>query len=338
MIDWLWCRISCAAASSLRPGLVTSIDADGVVEWQVAKWMQARGSHDATVAVKPRAPQIELSGSPAKFLQGHNAFGSDDVVQLGAAMIRRALGFLGVPLTDDETRAVDEGRYELLRVDVNYSYRTGSRSRCLAWIRAAEQHGYLQHRGRGMLKGTTVVWGAKSRHWQLKAYCKGQEIEAAKHGLPAELVHRSELSSWCDDKLRIEAQFNARYLKELQLHVAARWSENTAALLHSSHLSKLALTGESTMRAAELEALPSQTKLVYEAWSAGADVRAMLPRATFYKRRAQLLAHGIDIAVAPANAQRNVVPLIRYIEAEPVAIPDFARGTNLYFDPARRSA
>lgn len=259
MIDWQWLRLLAVPVGiqSLQPGRIVSLDADGAIEWQTMKWMQARGSNDQTMAVRRTSrDQLEISGSPAKFLQGHNAFGSDDQHGLAREVVTRVCAMLNLELSPYERFQIDEGHIELLRTDVNYSYGTSSRAASLAWIRGAELHGYLQHRGRGMLKGTTVVWGSKSRHWQLKAYCKGQEIEAGKgHALPRELVHRDQVTAWCDDKLRIEAQFNARYLKDRGLDLVCNWKMDTPAVLHSEHLSKLQLSGDMKLQPDQIETL-----------------------------------------------------------------------------------
>lgn len=337
VIDWLWCRVRCAASESLRPGVILSVDSDGEVEWQTPKWLQARGSHDSTLGVRARSGELEVSGSPAKFLQGHNAFGSDDLPGLVSAIVERACAQLRLDLSVGERALVDEGLCTLLRVDVNYSFSTGGRANALAWIRAAEQHGYLQHRGRGMLKGTTVVWGSKSRHWQLKAYCKGQEIEAKKHRLPDELLHRDTLAGWCDDKLRIELQMNARYLRERRLDLPVNWRSDTPAVLHSEHLGKLLLNGEMKISRSDLANLSRATRQAYELWQSGADVRGLMSKATFYRRRAELLPFGVDIAVAVPGSRGNVVPLIRYVEAVPAPIPEWAVGTPLYFETRRRA-
>ena len=337
MIDWVWCRVRCAASDTLKPGVILSVGPDGEVEWQTPKWMQARGSHDCTLGVRGRSGELEVSGSPAKFLQGHNAFGCDDLPGLAREVVLRACAQLGLELSVGERALLDDGLCQLLRVDVNYSFSTGGRANALAWIRAAEQHGYLQHRGRGMLKGTTVVWGSKSRHWQLKAYCKGQEIEAKNHQLPSELMHRDRLSAWCDDKLRIELQMNARYLRERGLDLPANWRSDTPAVLHSEHLGKLMLNGEMKIPHSDLVNLSRATQQAYELWRSGADVRALMSKATFYRRRAELLAFGVDIAVAVPGVRSNVVPLVRYVEAVPAPIPEWAVGTPLYFEARRRA-
>ncbi|WP_429670547.1 hypothetical protein [Klebsiella pneumoniae] len=45
-------------------------------------------------------------------------------------------------------------------------------------------------------------------------------------------------------------------------------------------------------------------------------------------------ALGIDIATVQYKQPDNVVPFIRIIEAKPMGVPDWAIGTDLYFDGA----
>ena len=369
-------RVNIGAAAGLNTGRVASFDSSGNIEWQTTKWLHARGSFDSTMACKPLlidpprvTPQmlmlarrnhlyrervrelldiqgappavvLDISGSPAKFLQGHNAFGSDDVIGLGAAVISRCVDLLGLTLTQREFEWIEQGDYRLLRTDVNYSYSTGSRSNCLSWLQSAEKHSHLANRGRGsMTKGETLNWGARSSYWSLKAYCKGQEMTTKDkaHRPSDELPHLDQLLKWADDKLRIELQCNARYLTEKALDKASAWKSDTPAVLHSEHLGKLTLSGEVNMKPAELEALPPALRQTYLLWSQGHDIRDVMSRATFYRRRRELLDHGIDIAVKSPDASSNVVPLIRTIEAVPCGVPDWALGTALYFEPRRRA-
>src|ERR1700686_517408 len=84
LIDWLTAHIPIRSAAALRTGEVSSVDADGVVEWVSAKRKSVQGSHSGSITVKRfRDGVVEFAGSPAKFLQGHNVFGSDDLQGLG---------------------------------------------------------------------------------------------------------------------------------------------------------------------------------------------------------------------------------------------------------------
>lgn len=332
MIDWLEFRAVLDSAQDMDTGRVIAIAPDGSVEWQTMKWMQARGSHDQTMAVRPWGNQLHVSGCPAKFLQGHNCFGADDLRGLLVDTFAKVLHVLGLEATDQELEAVQLGQVPLLRVDVNYSYATGSRQNALAWIRAAEAFGHLAHRGRGMLTGSSVVWGKGSRYHSLKAYCKGQEIEATKHRLPGELRGRG-LEQWADDKLRVELQMRARTLRSEGLDQASRWQADTPRRIFVQHLARLNISGESRVKTQDLLEVPQGVRMTYLAWKAGQDVRGLLSKATFYRQRKVLLRFGVDIAVESPDSRSNVVPLRRVVEAVPVGVPEWAVGTDLYYQP-----
>jgi II/X family phage/plasmid replication protein len=61
----------------------------------------------------------------------------------------------------------------------------------------------------------------------------------------------------------------------------------------------------------------------------------MFSKSGFYKYRAELLPHGIDIATLMPKEVSNVVPLYRVLEAKPAQVPEWAIGTRLYFEPRR---
>lgn len=87
-----------------------------------------------------------------------------------------------------------------------------------------------------------------------------------------------------------------------------------------------------------LETFRPSLRMAYQSWEAGADLRAILPKPTFYKYRAELLKHEIDIATLVPREVSNVVPLFKSLEAKPVGVPDWAEGTPLYFEPRRMRA
>ena len=95
------------------------------------------------------------------------------------------------------------------------------------------------------------------------------------------------------------------------------------------------MTTTSRLSAEVLDSLKPTLRMVYDSWEAGSDLRAILPKPTFYRHRATLLPHGIDIATLVPREVSNVVPLFKVLEAVPVSIPDWAEGTPLYFEPRR---
>lgn len=344
MIDWLTLRIVCGYEP--RAGHVASFTADGEVEWRTPKRAQVEGSHSATITVrtvpfggKHMAGNLEISGNLVKFLQGHNLFGSDDLQGLVSAGIREVFRKLEYQATEGELAAIDSGLVWIPRIDVNRNSDFGNRKRALAAIRALSECSHMSHRGRGSLIGEgTASWGAKSRYFSLKAYAKGLEIE--KHKLAASLPNRDQLIGYAEGMVRREATIWGRELIQRELQCVRNWAKlgMTPERLFDDVFGKLTVS-EATMREpSELDAIPPRLRSVYQLWADGHDLRTIFSRPTFYRHRKALLALGVDIAVKLPRDVSNVVPLVVTLVGREVGVPDWARGTPLYFDPAVRAA
>jgi II/X family phage/plasmid replication protein len=335
VIDWVTARVPIRSAVGLNTGVVISVNAHGEEEWSSPKRTNVRGSHAATVAVKTfNNGEVEFAGSPAKFLQGHNIFGSDDLVGLGAAMIEGACKSVGLELLKAELDDIRAGRYELKRVDVNYSFATGSRTNALAWIEKAAAVGTLQNRGKGRLRNSsTVTWGEASRHWKLKAYSKGQEITARDHGLPEAIPMRSQLAAWSDDKLRLEVEIHARQLQKLGLEQASSWRNETPWKLFREYVAKLRLGGRLILSVNAVQSLPYRLRPTYTNWARGEDLRQLMSKPTYYRHCRELLALGINIAAPPTKDEVPTISLSHYLESPCAKVPTWAMGTDLFCEP-----
>jgi II/X family phage/plasmid replication protein len=339
VIDWLTLRASIDAP--VDAGHVASFTADGDIEWVTPKRLNVEGSHSATVTVRrfPYDNSLEISGNPAKFFQGHNLFGSDDLPALSLAFCTAVCARLGYRLTAPELEALHAGRITFTRVDVTQSWNVGSLPRALNVIRALADSGTFAHRGRGsMTQEGTVYWRQKSRFLASKAYSKGHELKA--HKLPLDLADRDRLTEFASGLVRFEFTLRSMWLKRKSLHVCQNWPTLGVApeTLHSELMADLSVT-DAEIPGDELENLPAALRVIYAAWKAGTDLRRTLPRSTFYKRRKQLLEYGIDLAaLQPKKDGSNVVPLKVVIHAQPVSVPAWAIGTPLYFQPPKLAA
>lgn len=372
MIDWLTAVVPLSCASELSLGRVAAFRADGSVEWQTEKRLPVVGSHDSRIYVRRgdfdalcvldrgslrRAEReffaaahssgrlLEFSGCPAKFLQGHNIFGSDDLLSLCVEMVRRICDLLSLQPDADELERIAAGAVLLRRVDVTRSLALGSLREVLEWIEAAERFAYVANRGRGsfpmkrgrILDRSTLNFGAGSRHWWLKLYAKGAELAAPSHRLADSIRERERLLAYAGRLLRAEVQFNARYLRDMRLEFASSWHENTARILWDEHMAKMSIKGDVQKSPEFVDSLPATLRAVYLLWMTGEDMRSVYPARTFYRHRKALLAYDVDIAVrAPFVDRTNVVPLRRVLEAVPVGVPEWAMGTPLYFEPSRK--
>lgn len=334
MIDWLSGRAP-YHGPALNGGRVTKIDTDGVVVYDIPIRVEARSSHETGIFVRTLADnEIQFDGCPAKWFQGHNIFGTDDIRGLVPELLSSVLRSLGVTPSPSDLAQWLNGDVILTRVDLTQSFATGSRSNAVAFIRAMESAATYKHRGRGQLcKGDTLYFGKNSRRSALKIYAKGQELEATGHQLP-ETLRVYPLAPYASDLMRFEFVLRSRWLTDEGLRYLSAWGDNTAVDRHRELLEPLSMANQLTLPYVDLAGIASHLKPTYAVWSSGQDVRQVLSRATFYRHRAEMLVHGIDIAlVRPVDQAPVVAQLRRVVEAVPATVPDWAIGTPLYFQP-----
>lgn len=339
MIDWLTIRV--VSAYEPRAGLVQSISADGELEWQAPKRMQVEGSHSSTVTVRacPMFPPLEISGNPAKFLQGHNLFGSDDLVGVIGGFVRAVYARIGYEASPAELAAIDAGHVLITRIDVNRNSDFGTEPRALAAVRSLAECSHLAHRGRGSLVGEgTAIWGKGSRRWNLKVYAKRQELR--KHSIKPTVPMVTELEAFASGVVRQEVTIRGLELRRRKLEFASNWAMlNVSPRSIFDELFDRLTISEATMKEpAELDTIPARLRGVYQNWADGHDLRELYSRATFYRHRRALLACGVDIAVKQPRETSNIVPLRVTLVGREVGVPDWARGTPLYFDPRENRA
>jgi II/X family phage/plasmid replication protein len=333
MIDWITAILRCTHDhTKLFAGRVASINAAGEVEWTVEKDKDVEGSHSSNIKIRSMTDRtIRITGNPAKFLQGHNIFGTDDLIYLMGLFFDSLIKIdsLGLSPTSDEYEDIQHGDYRLSRVDINQSWHLKDKASVLSWIRSAGQCARLKRRGAGQFAVDTLYFGKKSRRWAVKCYSKGHEINAKGHKLHPDL-QIPELLEWADKSLRIEMVIRSMALKEFGLDHAKVWTKDTAKVLLCSHvLSNLELSDNMPIPDDVLSSLPVRLKGFYSLWLSGEDLRAQMTKPTFYRYRKVFLAYGIDIALVQESTKSNVIPLVRYLEATPADIPQWAYDKGL---------
>lgn len=343
MLDWTTTALPCHHRP-IPAGTVLSLAPDGDVEWQSVKALSVPGTHDANLRVKSAggdgagwATELYLDGNPSKFLQGHNLFGSKDLISLVADSFDVIASRLQLEVPYDDRVAIEEGRYNVARVDVNESFELPSRADVRSWLRAAEFKSRTRQ-GRPTMKGGTLYHGQNSRRHSFKFYGKGDEIEARGHQLPPAL-QIPELIGWADNKLRAEACIRSLELKDLGLREAKALTPSVLSGLFYKYLRGIEMNEQFSLSSDQLFNLPNKVRASYVLWNSGEDLRSLLSHQTFYRHRKELLAFGIDISIRKESLDRsNVVPLIRVLEAVPAGIPDFAFTQGLVHHSARRVA
>lgn len=335
MIDWVTARLPFRHFPINNGGVIKFL-ADGSMDWLVPCKLQIQGSHDSSIQIRSdgeldsegRASQILFSGNPSKFLQGHNVFGSDDLISLMQDVFKIICRHLEVTPQISDARKITEGDYPLIMVDINYSFELPYRRDVLSWLRAAEYKSKTRH-GRPQMKGGTLYFGKNSLRWAIKAYSKGEEIEAPKHRLPDELL-ATPIPTWADNKLRIELRLKKKELAEIGLLLAKDMTPEVVKNIYNSYLRKIEMNQQIALSTEKEHDLPQRLRSTYILWKSGVDLRTTLSKATFYRHRKDLYEHGIDITLRQESLdQSNVIPLVRVLEAKPATIPAWAIEQNL---------
>jgi II/X family phage/plasmid replication protein len=335
MIDWVTARLPLACDGPLNGGSVISISGDGEVEWRTDRRLEVEGSYSAKITIRGGFGAVDVSGNPAKFLQGHNLFGPSELLPLMTRTMEKIADVLSLSPTPDDRAAWHQGRYILSRVDNARMLDCGSPERARKLLGVLGQVARTKYQGT-LVDSSTVYIGKRSRRLKLKFYDKAAELR--KHRLSATLAPTGHqlLSDFAAGKVRAELTVGSKWFHESPLRDAWWWDAATPGRLLDDRLATLEVSDTMRLTDDVVQGLPARLVPIYDAWCAGRDLRALYSKAHFYRVRRQLLdLAGVDIArVQP----RQLVTENEYLGGFPVGpllrgpgapIPQWAYGTEL---------
>lgn len=339
MIDWVTCKLY-YPHKPIQSGWVQFITPDGELDKEVTRLLPVEGSHASRVAIRSQgasdegmAEYLVFSGNPSKFLQGHNIFGSCDLLALMSETFEKVFQVLGIDLDQHTEQRIKAGDYLVSRVDYNRSYTLQDQHSVMSWLHAA-QFKSRSRAGRPASYPGTVYWQKSSRRWSVKAYSKFNEITKGgkRHRLSELLCSDSQalLLDWCTDVLRVELVLKAKEIDELELKRACDLAPRIDGL-YEDYVSRIIMNGQQKLSPAQIMKLPARLRSTYALWKDGHFMIDMLSRASYYRHRKELLEFGVDISM-PCDADTeasNVVPLIRVLEAKPKTLPTWAHDLDL---------
>jgi len=196
LIDWLSAILP--VGTIIPGGTVLTIDSDGELVNERRLRSTVSGSWSSTVEVcnvwadkfyrgKPLpvgelvvGTSVYISGNPAKYLQGHNVYGSDDINQLAALFFEQVAISLNLDKNTQDLwyQLGLSGNYEPTRIDITYNYRVeGGSEGVNAWIRAAHTNARVSHKSASPLENNTLYFGKHSRRHTIKFYNKYAEMK-----------------------------------------------------------------------------------------------------------------------------------------------------------------
>jgi len=337
MVDWLTARVPCELPGHIHGGQVISIRPDGTVEWTTDRRLMVPGSHAAAIAVRGGGHELEISGNPSKWLQGHNVFGSSHPIKLLYRVLCELVPILDLRPTFQQRRAWVYGDYDLLRVDVNRMYDLGSDEDVVLFLNGASRVAKGRYQKASAFESDTVYIGQKSKRVSVKFYNKFQEMQKKGHTLGDTMspLWRQKLLESAYGKLRYEVTLRSKELQDRGLRRASSWSSATADLILDERLGVMELNDAVRLSEDVLQQLPPKLVPIYDAWRAGRNLKEIYAKNTFYRYRRQLLPYDIDIAeVRPHEVVAETQylmgrPLKSFLVGPGVSPPEWAKGTDL---------
>ena len=346
MVDWLTVELPDPVGLPVNDGQVCRVRPTGEVEWSTQCRLSVEGSWSSNMTFRAIGAQyvdgdalaslgrgvrdsgLEVSGNSAKFLTGHNLFGSDDVSALLAGVIGKAKDAIWPDLFEHPEMDFSEGL--ISRIDLTGAWLLDRDTDVVPFLRAMEERVWCPYRGRGVMNDVGTLYygltkkGKRAKDWQLKLYSKGLDIGA--HPLPKPAYSVPGLLEEVNRTVRVELTLRTAELKRLNMRKVGQWTPAKVREIWEEYVAKLDF-GEATVNldTADLGALGLKARHVHAlaAWKAGNDLRAGMSRPSFYRLRKELKeATGFDIATA--RPVSNVVPLRRVVTASPALQPIWA--------------
>lgn len=361
MVDFLTVEMPDPFGVDINGGEVIKVGADGVIDWSTLCKKTIKGSWDSSLVIRnvtdcdtldeyensspanmpgrvvdglvetrTRKRGLELSGNPAKFVQGHNLFGSADPGEVLLKALRKFVSATWQGPLIAERFQPNIAAAKISRIDLTASWLLPREGDVLPFLRALEERVWCPYRGRGVQSDPGTLYygladkGKRAKDWQLKIYAKGMEV--GRRPLPSFAMEVPGLLDEVNRTVRVELTLRTRELKRLGLRCVGDWTPEKVGEVWRSYVDRLDF-GESamTLDSTDLAELGIKPRLLdaISSWKAGNDMRAGRSKASFYRLRAEVReATGYDIASPVPKS--NVVPLRRVIEAKPALYPVWA--------------
>jgi II/X family phage/plasmid replication protein len=331
----------------MQTGAVLSVAATGEQEWISPKSVRARSSHDDSIHLRSQggdgtgmATELYIDGNPAKYIQGHNVFGTDQLIPLLLALLDELWWPYLYDVNFDQLREeVSRGNFEVLGLHINYSFDAGSSMRASALMDALAIKSRTR-KGKAQSDGGTVYWNKSKRknRWLIKSYIKEEEIlKGPKKQRLKEHLQGQGIEEYVSGLVRVELEIYKQELKEQHgLLWGYQFTPQVIENLFAQYWERIEMSTQAQIASDELASLPRHIRSTYLSWQGGVNPRSLMSKPTFYRHRKELLSYGVDIALpCQESTKSNVIPMFQTIEAKPVGIPDFAREKGLVFDPVR---
>lgn len=293
-VDWLKVRVpNSGQYSGFSQACTLGIDEHGEIEWMSPASTKFEGSFSTRARVRVHPDFLEIDFNPSRFFRDDNLFGYT---------VEQCLEVVDELLAAVDRPPLDRVQATFSRLDLTANVVTGSAGALEAYIRFAMRQKMPRMTTRGF--DGMVVYRNKSK--SISVYEKHREM--LEHGVSSE--HRERLVEF------LKAQGVARVELRLGNHFLRRNNLRRVALVTQERLEELFMK--------EVDQMPKEsdedvTDTLTEselgsllAWQRGYDVKKLVSKNTYYKRRKAIKEKtGYDIGGESPLVFKQKSPKIR---------------------------
>jgi hypothetical protein len=273
----------------------------------------------------PHNQFMEIRVTPLYF-QGHNAFATPDLLGLCYSATVDMSSRLDLPLPEATLASLREGDFRLRRVDATSMIDLHSRDA----VRSIRQQGpYTRHarlRSDPGLYPNTVLFAGTD--YSFKHYDKYEELrDPSKWGHTCASEVREQVHAWTKTMLRAEMTIREKKLVQLGgLNRAGNWTLDTPGQLVREQLGYLRMKWDCDLPPEIVDSLPHAMYQYYYAIKGGAN-----PKKCWGTRDSINKYEALRSELYEIQGQKISVLDLKSMESAP--IPDWAIGTEAYFEP-----
>ncbi len=272
----------------------------------------------------------------AKFLQGHNLFGSNNVIGIAYALVLEVTKALNIDITEKELAAIKRGEFTVNSTDIAWSYRVDA-NLIPNIIHEVGNLWRLQGKNVSNYYKESVYFNQHSKVLAFKLYDKEREL--GNNPLPANIAQRDKLLTYAKGLIRAELTLHSRALRNHGLTLGRNWSIVKVKEMMELAITQAAFNGSLKRKLMPLEVM--RLKLIlrqaYGLWASGIDLNQAYSSQTLRRHRNALLSKGIDIKQPPVKAIRTKKTDIArcFSEDNKCTYPSWAKDHGLIFLPKK---
>jgi len=335
MIDFMEITIDCKHQNV--GNILRNIDVSSGETRDYRKEGKVKNKYHNSLIVKSNdnGQRIKIKGNFVKYLQGHNIFGSNDLVGISYDVVKVILEQLDIPITDSELTNIKNGYFSVHMVDIAWNYRQDAE----LIPNIIDEVGTLWRvRGKDVsnYSNKTVYLNQHSNQFAFKLYNK--KLELAYRSLPINLPERERLLKYTVGLLRAELRLHSKALRELRLNVGQDWSVDKVKEMIELALKQAEFSGSIYRRLIPDNVMQLKLKLrqAYMLWEDGHDLAKLYDSQVLRRLRNSFAEIGVDISNPPPASEHQEVNIAScFSDENKLNFPKWARTKGLIHIPKK---